>query len=147
MVGDDRLGFLLARHGAIADRRLREALLSTGLTARQCVALMTVAGPGSMSQQALIEALSVDPSVLVAILNELESRELAARRRDPADRRRHIVEITAAGRAQLDAVDAALTRVEAELFADLDDGERAALRDLLARVDTPPDDDTCAGED
>lgn len=143
MVGDDRLGLLLARHGANADRRLRDALQSLGLSARQCVTLMMIAEPGGMSQQGLIEALAVDPSVLVAILNELESRELACRRRDPADRRRHIVEITDAGRAQLDTVDAALARVETELFANLDDGERATLHDLLARVGTPSDDSPC----
>lgn len=56
--------------------------------------------------------MPVDPSVLVALLNALEDRDLVRRRRDPADRRRHIVEITEAGASSVTKLDAAIGRVE-----------------------------------
>ncbi|MEV6862366.1 MarR family winged helix-turn-helix transcriptional regulator [Streptosporangium subroseum] len=143
--GLDRIGFLLARHGAITDGRIRQALGVAGLTTRQSMTLMHLAQAGRMSQQALIEALGVDPSVLVAVLNDLERDGLAVRHRDPADRRRHIVEITPGGSEALTRVKHALAAVERELFADLDDDEIARLRELLARVRTAPDDPLCAG--
>ena len=66
---------------------------------------------------------------------------MAQRHRNPADRRRHIVEITPAGADMLITVDAA---VERDLFADLADDEMAYLRDLLGRIRTTPDDPACA---
>ena len=138
---DDRLGLLLARHGQITNMRIRQALGVTGLTTKHGVTLMHLADAGPISQQVLIELLGVDPSVLVTILNDLEGHGLAQRHRNPADRRRHIVEITPAGADMLITVDAA---VERDLFADLADDEMAYLRDLLGRIRTTPDDPACA---
>ena len=92
--------------------------------------------------------LGVDPSVLVAILNDLEGNGFAERRRDPSDRRRHIVEMSDKGRAVLDDVDRAVDAVEHELLADLTPTEVDQLRHLLAKVRLPSGGtDPCAGED
>jgi len=100
-------------------------------------------GTGPLSQQSLIDKLDVDPSVLVAILNDLEGGDLVHRRRDPADRRRHIVDITPEGSMTLGTLETALTKVEDELFADLSAQERSTLRDLLNRVASTPTDYEC----
>jgi DNA-binding MarR family transcriptional regulator len=143
--GEERVSFLLARHGAVADVRLRAALAGIGYSPRQGSALLTLAARGRMSQQALCEALVVDPSVLVGILNDLEVGGLVERRRDPADRRRHIVMITAKGEDALDDLQSVLGGVERELFADLAAAELAQLKSLLARVRTRHDEPPCAG--
>lgn len=129
----DRLGFLLSYRGELTGARIRSALAVAGLHPRNAMTLMRLA-PGAMSQRELAAALEVDPSQLVAILNDLEGAGLCERRRDPADRRRHIVEITDAGAAALDQVDAAVSEAERELFADLTHEERDVLRRLLDRV-------------
>ncbi|MEV4510031.1 MarR family transcriptional regulator [Dactylosporangium sp. NPDC049525] len=67
---------------------------------------LTHLADGPVNQQALIDLLGVDPSTLVAVLNELEGLGLASRQRDTADRRRHIVTITPKGTEPLHAVDA-----------------------------------------
>lgn len=105
--------------------------------------LLLLSGTGRMGQQALAEALGVDPSGLVAILNDLERNGLAIRRRDPVDRRWHIVEITTEGRATLAKIEDALGAVERELFANLSDEELTRLQHLLARVRTSQADSTC----
>ena len=132
---ESRLSLLLARHGGVADARLREALTASGVTPRHAIVLMHLVG-GQLGQRDLGARLGVDPSVLVALLNSLEDRDLVRRRRDPADRRRHIVEITAAGSTAVTKLDAAFGRVEDELFADLTSQERATLHALLTRVRT-----------
>jgi DNA-binding MarR family transcriptional regulator len=114
---------------------MREALTTSGVTPRHAIVLMHLAG-GEFSQRDLGARLGVDPSVLVALLNALEDRDLVRRRRDPADRRRHIVEITEAGAEAVTKLDAAIGRVEDEVFGDLTAQERDTLHALLARVRT-----------
>ncbi|RZB19692.1 MarR family transcriptional regulator [Streptomyces sp. F001] len=139
----DRLGFLLARHGAIANSRMEHAFALCGLTPRQGVTLILLGRSGNMSQQGVAGALEVDPSVLCGILNDLESTQFVERRRDPADRRRHIVVITEEGSRVLAKAQEAIEKVERELFADLTAEELGTLRDLLSRVRTSKGDIPC----
>ncbi|MFJ5215482.1 MarR family winged helix-turn-helix transcriptional regulator [Streptomyces sp. NPDC088354] len=143
----DRLGFLLVRHGAVARSRVHHAFAVCGLAPRQGTTLMLLGRSGDMSQQALAGELGVDPSIMVGILNDLESCHLVERRRDPADRRRHIVAITEAGGDTLTRVEKALHEVESELFADLAPEEISTLRGLLARVRTSSPVDSPCDED
>lgn len=123
---------LLTRLAKVAFRRSNEAEL--GMRLRLHVALSFVNDHDGATQQALGEALCVDANNLVLLLNELEAEGLVERRRDPLDRRRHLVHITAAGRRALDRAERAQERVEAEVLQALDPDERATLRDLLARA-------------
>jgi DNA-binding MarR family transcriptional regulator len=126
--------FLLARLGRVAGRRLNDQLAVTGLKPPHAAILIELCAFGPMSQQALGERLQVDPSNLVGFLNALESDGLVVRRRDPADRRRHIVEVTKKGIARLPACDHPVDAVEDQLFAGLSRAERAQLHGLLGRI-------------
>src|SRR5919106_6647203 len=112
----DRPVFLLARLGRIAARQLSEHLAVTGLKRSHTMVLMELRSFGPMTQQALGEQLQIDPSNLVAFLNALEDDGLLVRRRDPADRRRHIVEITQEGVERLPVCDQPLDALEDQLF-------------------------------
>ena len=82
---------------------------------------------------------------MVGLLNELEERELVTRRRDPADRRRHIVALSRRGEDELCLAYARLRIVEDGLFSALSAVEREVLYDLLVRaagVTSPPCDAT-----
>jgi len=104
------------------------------LRPRHLIALSLLHDGGPLSQQALGEALSLDPSNVVGLLNELEVRGLITRQRDPVDRRRHIVTLSEAGASELAATGAQLTDVEDNILAALSPAERATLRDLLVRA-------------
>jgi DNA-binding MarR family transcriptional regulator len=68
------------------------------------------------------------------LLNELESARYLIRRRDPQDRRRHIIEMTTAGRHALERADKARETLDEEVLAVLSAEERATLRKLMNRV-------------
>ena len=89
--------------------------------------------PGT-TQQELENALFMDANSVVLILNELEAAQFSIRRRDPQDRRRHIVEMTPAGRRALERADKARESLEDEVLAPLSTEERAKLRSLVQRV-------------
>jgi DNA-binding MarR family transcriptional regulator len=126
-------GMLLVKIGHAAERWYTEALKPTGLNPRHVGVLFEVRARPT-SQQALIESIGVDPSKLVGLLNDLEAEGLIVRRRDPDDRRRHIVEVSKEGRARLAALERAAAKVEERLFAGLDGEQRKQLHGLLAQV-------------
>ena len=68
------------------------------------------------------------------LLNDLESREFAFRRRDPADRRRHLVEITEEGLRAFDSAEKGIESVEDDVLARLTGQERTELQQLLAKA-------------
>jgi DNA-binding MarR family transcriptional regulator len=123
---------LLARLAKVVYRRSDAERLGKSL--RWYVALSFLNDHDGASQQALGETLCVDANNLVLLLNELEASAYAERRRDPLDRRRHLVHITTKGRRALDRAERAQEAVEAEVLAALDADERATLRELLARA-------------
>jgi MarR family transcriptional regulator, lower aerobic nicotinate degradation pathway regulator len=127
-------GFLLAQLGLAVTRRYRCALSPIGLKPRETHALLRLRDDGAMTQQALGAALDIDASNLVALLNDLEADSLISRRRDPEDRRRHVVEVSKRGAKLVDEVERAAAEVEDQFFAALDEDERVALQGLLARV-------------
>jgi MarR family transcriptional regulator, lower aerobic nicotinate degradation pathway regulator len=126
-------GMLLLKIGKAAERRFEKALKPSGLTPRHLGVLFEVQARPT-SQQALIETIGVDPSKLVGLLNDLEADGLIVRKRDPEDRRRHIVEVSAKGSARLEDAKKVAATVEEELLAGLDADQRAELLALLAQV-------------
>ena len=120
----------LARVG----RRSADSCMTGCMRPRQLIALNLLAERGPMTQAAMGAALSLDPSNVVGLLNELEERGFVARHRDPADRRRHIVELSAAGSGELGHTYDRLDSVEDHLFKGLTEAERATLYTLLARA-------------
>src|SRR6202049_233472 len=127
-------GFLLAQLGRAVTRQYRCALSPIGLKPRETHALVRLRDEGAISQQALGAALDIDASNLVALLNDLEAGSLISRRRDPDDRRRHVVEVSKQGTKLVGEVERAAAEVEDQFFAELDDDERVALQALLSRV-------------
>jgi DNA-binding MarR family transcriptional regulator len=85
-------------------------------------------------QQELAEALCMDANNVVLLLNELEDLGHVARRRDPEDRRRHLVELTEQGRRALVSAERAQETIEDEVLQALDSDERATLWRLLTRA-------------
>lgn len=105
-----------------------------GLRPRHLHALGLLNERGPQTQQGLGEILSLDPSNVVGLLNELEEPGLIIRRRDPADRRRHIVEISQSGEAELNVAYLRLALVEENLLSALSAEERGTLHHLLVRA-------------
>jgi DNA-binding MarR family transcriptional regulator len=127
-------GFLLAQLGRAMTRQFRCALAPIGLKPSETHALLRLRDEGAMSQQALGAALDMDASNLVALLNDLEADGLISRRRDPEDRRRHVVEVSTRGTKLVGEVEHAAAEVEGRFFAALEEDERVTLQRLLARV-------------
>jgi DNA-binding MarR family transcriptional regulator len=113
---------------------LRSTVDLVGMNLRNMVVLAYLRDHPSVSQQAMTEHLSMDSNTGVLVLNDLEDLEYVERRRDPADRRRHIVEITRVGIEALEIAEAAQGSIEDEILGGLSQTERAELRRLLLKA-------------
>src|SRR5215207_7850409 len=127
-------GLLLALLGQEAMRRLRAAHTVHNLKPRQFQILGLLHDHGGLAQRDLMQEMGVDPSILVTLLNPLETDGLVARERDASDRRRHLVTLTAAGERALVSASRAQKETEDALFASLDDEQRKQLGALLVAL-------------
>ena len=113
-------------------RRCDETLL--GMNLRDLMVLTYIRDHNGVPQQDLADVLCIDPSNVVLVLNDLEERGHVTRRRDPADRRRHRVDITPAGCAAAAEAEHAQGDVENDILQAITSEERATLRALLTRA-------------
>jgi DNA-binding MarR family transcriptional regulator len=129
--GSALLIFRLAR---ATGYRLAEALAALDMRTHEFAVLHHLKAAGPLSQQELGSALRINPSNLVGLLDTLEGDGLIVRPRDPADRRRHVVELTAEGERRLAQAKHAVAAAERDLLAPLAEGERVQLNDFLERL-------------
>jgi DNA-binding MarR family transcriptional regulator len=111
-----------------------EAIAASELRLGHIATLAALADFGPTSQRDLGARLGQDPSDVVSLLDDLQRRDLIARERDPEDRRRHRVSITAAGRRALTTAERAVARREDALLSALSEREREQLHRLAAKA-------------
>jgi DNA-binding MarR family transcriptional regulator len=126
--------FLLKRLGMLAKERSFQAYEDAGFTPYQHAALAVLDEGSRETQGEIADVLGYDRGQLVGILDELEERALIERKRDPNDRRRHIVSLTPAGRRALARLRSLARKTEDDYLAPLSEEERETLHALLLRL-------------
>ena len=127
-------GLLLARLGQESTARFRRSLRPLNVGAQQFIVLKQLQVFGSCSQGELADALGIDYSNLASVTGQLYGRGLIERHRDPADRRRYVVQLTVEGEQLLADADNAIQAGEEDMLNSLEDAEREQLWELLRRM-------------
>lgn len=125
--------FLLGKLASITTSRFAERIAEFGLRPRHC-GILELLGAAPATQLDLARALGVTPSVIVDMLDELETLDAVRRNRDPADRRRQIVELTPAGRTLITKAAHAARSSDAEFLVNLAPDRRVALLATLRQL-------------
>jgi len=123
---------LLTQLTKVIYRRTSEEQL--GMRLKEFATLAMLHDHSPIPQHELGELMCVDANNLVLLLNDLEAREFAVRRRDPTDRRRHLVEITEEGLRAFGSAEKAIEGVEDDVLALLTRDERVELQGLLSKA-------------
>ena len=127
--------FLLKRLGFAAKERGMAAYEETGLHPYHYGVMLVLDEGSRETQGSIADALGYDRGQLVGLLDELEEQGLVERKRDPNDRRRHLVRLTSEGKKALRRLrDARRAARRRDFLAPLSDAEREALHALLLRL-------------
>jgi len=126
--------WLLSRAQARAQAIRLEAFAAAGSTGYQSRLLASLADEGPASQAELGRRTGIDPSDVVAAVNDLEGRRFVIRARDPHDARRNVITLTAAGKKELARLDAVVADIQERFLAPLTDAERQQLHRLLEKL-------------
>ena len=130
---DAQIGFLL-RKAYQRNSTIFLDLVPGKLTTTQFSIMHRLAEDGPMSQNLLGRSVAMDGATTKGVVDRLIARGLLATRRDPADRRRHLVSLTPDGVALIDEAVEAAIRVTEETLAPLRERERETLLRLLAKI-------------
>jgi len=128
------VGFMLSTLGYATSRAFQRALAPLELEPSQFAVLRSVGSDGGQSQQALAGRLRISPSRVVAIVDDLEARQLLERRPHPSDRRVRNLHLTSRGRELLDQATKLAMEHEQRLGEAFTDAERTQLLDLLDKL-------------
>lgn len=131
------MSFLLARASALSNAAGNAALAEVGFKVRSYAVLELAASESQISQREIAEYLRLDPSQVVALVDDLERNALVAREPDPRDRRANAIIATAHGRERLGRARISLREAEAVMHAGLTTEERATLVALLRKAAFP----------
>ena len=133
-----RLGYLL-KHARLRLGELAAAALEPyGLDGRELAVLLVLASGEPASQQEAARRLDVDRTTMVALVDALEAKGLVARHPHAQDRRKNVVELTAAGAGTLRAATQASDDAERRFLAPLTGPAVQQLKDALYTLVTQP---------
>jgi MarR family transcriptional regulator for hemolysin len=130
------IGIQTARTAKVLNRAFDEALVAAGGSLALWLVLVSLKGPRFGTQRELAEAIGVEGPTLTHHLNKMEANGLVTRRRDPANRRQHLVELTPEGDATFFRLLDAVAAFDERLRTGFSDDELATLRELLTRLRT-----------
>jgi MarR family transcriptional regulator, lower aerobic nicotinate degradation pathway regulator len=125
---------LMKRLAMLQKDRAMGAFEASGLTPYHYAVLTLLEEEPPETQAMIADALGYDRSHLVGLLDELEERGLIERKRDPGDRRRHLVTLTPDGKRAATKLRSIVRKLEGEFLTPLDDDERLTLHRLLLRL-------------
>jgi DNA-binding MarR family transcriptional regulator len=133
------LGYRLRVAQLAVFRDFERSVGTLGVSPGRVGVLILIEGNPGLAQSRLAEAVGLDRSTLVPLLDQFETDALVERRPGP-DRRTNGLWLTPAGKRFLAKVKERVAAHEQRLLAPLSASERATLFALLAKVGEPPPD-------
>jgi len=128
------IGLHLARTARSVSRAFDDALAVAGGSVPVWLVLISLKSQQVRNQRELAEAVGIREATLTHHLNAMDEQGLITRRRDPANRRVHLVELTEAGEAAFQRMRGAATAFDQRLRAGLSGDEVSQLEALLGRL-------------
>ena len=128
------IGFLLGDVSRAMRRTFQQRIAGCNLTLAQAKALRYASMNEGVRQVELADVLEVQPITVARLIDQLEEAGLVERRPDPADRRAHLIFLTAAAAPELAAIEKVVTAILKEAMQGLTREQEATVIDALSRM-------------
>jgi len=128
------IGLRLAQVAKVVSRAFDDALTEAGGSLPIWLVLISLKSHQSGSQRELADAAGIQGATLTHHLNAMESAGLLTRRRDPANRRVHVVELTAEGDALFRCLRDTAMAFDKRLRSGLSEHDLGQAEELLTRL-------------
>jgi MarR family transcriptional regulator for hemolysin len=128
------IGLHLARTAKAVSRAFDDALVEAGGSLPVWLILVSIKSKAHDAQRELAEAVGVEGPTLTHHLNKMETAGLVTRRRDPANRRVHLVELTPLGETTFLKLRDAVMAFDQRLRTGLTDRQLTEVRRVLDRL-------------
>lgn len=128
------IGLQLNRSARTVARAFDAALVEAGGSLPLWLVLLTLQSGHVANQRELAEAVGIREATLTNQLNSMDARGLVQRRRDPANRRVQLVELTSAGEELFTRLRGAAREFNRRLRGDIGEDELEQFRDVLDRL-------------
>lgn len=128
------VGLDLAQTAKIVRRAFDDALIAVGGSLPVWSVLISVKLGEAGNQRELAQSVGIQDATLTHHLNAMEANGLLMRRRDPANRRVHLVELTPGGEALFLKLRETAMRFDRQLRAGLDQADLDKVRAVLSRL-------------
>ncbi len=134
------LGFRLRRLHTLLIKSIGRTISATpgleqaDLRPGTLAALALIAANPGISQTELASLGGYDKTAVMTMVDVLEDKDWAVRRRSPTDRRRHVLGVTPEGERMLRELDRIAIQNEARINAALTEEERRQLYEILDRI-------------
>ncbi|GAA2026367.1 MarR family transcriptional regulator [Catenulispora yoronensis] len=129
-----RLGYLLKHAQLNFAASGARALEPLGITGRELAVLVVLDAAEPLSQQDAARELGVDRTTMVALVDDLEAKDLVERHRSPEDRRKNIVGLTAHGKKTLAEGERLHKETESAFLAELSPIENELFLRILKKL-------------
>lgn len=130
----EEVTFLIARVSSVSNGKANAALRDLDLKVRSYSVLNLAASDLKPTQRELAQMISLDPSQIVSLVDELESRGLIVREQDPRDRRQKVITATPEGAKLLDKARERTQAAQAASLAPLNAKEQEVFREMMVRL-------------
>ncbi len=124
-------GLVLMKLATWVQASIDAVLAPQGLKTRHYQTLSVLRHKGPWAQHQVAEKLRIDRATMVAVINELERRDLVQRERDPVDKRHYNIWVTPLGLSWIAQAEKLITEAEDELFGPLSARQRKTLLELM----------------
>jgi MarR family transcriptional regulator, transcriptional regulator for hemolysin len=128
------LGLHLTKVSRIVSRAFDDALAEAGGSLPVWLVLISLKSGQLASQRELADAVGIQGATLTHHLNTMEAAGLVTRRRDPGNRRQHLVELTPDGDALFHRMRGTAMAFDKRLRTGLTESEVGQLETLLTRL-------------
>jgi MarR family transcriptional regulator for hemolysin len=128
------IGLHLARVAREVSRAFDDALAEAGGSLPVWLVLISLKGSQGANQRELAGAMGIQGATLTHHLNAMESAGLVTRRRNPENRRAHVVELTTLGDVLFLRLREAALGFDTRLRSGFSDADLATVEELLSRL-------------